>query len=79
MLLFSNDALHLTHHFSVMCDSNVYMESRNNTCADPERFTRAGPTLTCFFGFLADEGIEDQNTTKTGYHRPASETMMSRH
>ena len=37
------------------------------TCADPESFVRAGPTLTFFlFVFLVDEGGEEPNTTISG-------------
>ena len=43
-------------------------------CADPESFVRGGPTLTLFFLFFYDEGREDQNTTITDHHWPASKT-----
>ena len=37
-------------------------------CADPESFIRGCPTLTTFYFlfFLADEGMEDPSTTKSG-------------
>ena len=36
-----------------------------------------GVQLTLFvFVFLVDEGREDKNTTKSGHHRPSSETPL---
>ena len=70
--------------------SAIHLATYLNFClclhpsVDLESFVRGGPTLTFFFVclffrffFFFDEGREDPNTTKTGYHRLARETPFN--
>ena len=46
-----------------------------NSCADPERCVRGGPTQPCQrFFFLLMRKERTQIPLKAGHHRPASET-----
>ena len=49
--------------WSAVCDCAI---SWPYSGADPESFVRRGPTLTMFYLFFVDAGIEDQNTTESG-------------
>ena len=63
-------------HSKYICSINIYNKSMPINMRGSRKFCQRASNSdnVFFFVFLVDEGSKDQNYTKTGHDRPASET-----